>query len=292
MISNFLNELAKLLNQGWVGALIGLFSLLLAVYLYRLSQVFPRLAVQMSNTRLIGGRHAELPNNVTIYYQRDLSQPTKTEVSQLTKTTIVLWNAGKTTFRENDIVSGDPLRFEFESNSQILDSKITLVTRDANLFAIHEDSTKSYVAICKFDFLDPQDGVRIEILHTSDERPTMYGTIRGLPQGCTDWGSLPIRGKQLNSRNGKSKLLLKILGISNFVYFFAIIFSVSMIAVGLFPDLFLTLLPRLGRVSQTEPLLQQGKVNWTLVSFGIVYAILPVLLLWFERRRFPKRLAE
>jgi hypothetical protein len=289
MNSDFLKELVKFLNQGWVGALIGSFSLLLAVYLFRVSQVFPRLAFQMSTTRLIGGRHAELPNNVTIYYQKDLSQSTKTEVSQLAKTTIVLWNAGKTIFRDNDIVSGDPLRFEFDLNAQILEAKVILMTRNSNLFTIYEDPENPCIAICGFDFLDPQDGVRIEILHTSDERPMIYGTIRGLPQGFTDWGSLPGRDRKLVRRNVPSRLIIAIVRSSSFIFPLIIIFSIFMIFVGLFPDLFIVLFPRL---TQSEPALIPGKVSWQLVSFGILYGIPSVLFLWTERRRFPKRLAE
>ncbi|MDJ0800828.1 MAG: hypothetical protein QNJ51_29135 [Calothrix sp. MO_167.B12] len=290
MSSISLSTVTKFFNQGWVGALIGLFSLLLAVYLFRRSQVFPRLSVQMSNTRLIGGRYAELPTNVSIYYQKDLSQPTKTEVSQLSKTTIVIWNSGKTTFRSSDIVNTDPLRFQFDSKSEILDLKVTLKTRDSNSFVVHEDIQETHIAICEFDFLDPQDGVRIEVLHTSDDCPTIYGTIRGLPQGVTDWGALPRKDRIKSMRNNRINKLLK---YENFVYFSMIVVSILVITANLFPDLFIFILPSLGRkISNTEPLLVPGRVKWEGIFLGLLYGIPPSLLLWYERRRFPKKLDD
>jgi hypothetical protein len=292
MTSNFLNELATFLNQGWVGALIGLFSLLLALYLFRSSQIFPRLAIQMNNTRLMGGRDAELTDNVTIYYQKDLSQSTKTEVSQLTKTTIVIWNAGKTTFRGKDIVSSDLFRFEFEPNSQILDSKITQMTRVSNLFTINEDSLESHIAICAFDFLDPQDGVRIEILHTSDDRPIIYGTIRGLPQGLTNWGSLPGRDRRIISITSRSGRKIPIKTSSFMIALSILITSIGLVVSGLFPDLFIFLVPSLGKITQQEALLVSGNVKWPYILTGVLYGVTASFFLLSERRRFPKDLAE
>jgi hypothetical protein len=43
----------------------------------------------------------------------------------------------------------------------------------------------------QFDFLDPGDGAVIELLHTSASRwPSAAGTIRGIPQGPVDQGTL------------------------------------------------------------------------------------------------------
>jgi hypothetical protein len=63
-----------LLNQGWVGSVIGLLGLIVGVaglYLYFKSKIGPRLACQMRSLRLIAKEEQELPSDVQILvYQR------------------------------------------------------------------------------------------------------------------------------------------------------------------------------------------------------------------------------
>lgn len=115
-------------------------------------------------------------------------------VDRLTKTQIMLWNSGNQIVRGEDIVAADPLRFQFSEDAVVLDSKIIRYTREAIKVSTTNDSQRPNCAFLTFDYLDPQDGAIIEILHTARERsPQILGTIRGVPKGVIDWGRIPIQ---------------------------------------------------------------------------------------------------
>jgi hypothetical protein len=293
MVFGFLDKLFTFLNKGYVGALISTFGVVLSVYFYYKTKVISRLAFQGISTRLIGGKEAELPDNVSVYYQKNPSLH-KTQVPRLSKTTIVLWNAGKTTFRGEDIVPTDRLRIEFESTSQVLFPKVILKTRDVNGFTLSECSSDPHIVYFSFDFLDPGDGVRIQILHTSNNNPKIFGTIRGLPKGLTNLGSLYDTERKQKSRKGMinsffGKLPMDI--IDPFILAFLLL-SIFFITSGIFPDLYITLWPSLGKASQPETFLVPGKFNWRVIFGGIVLFILPGFYLWNVWRRFPQKLSE
>ena len=167
-------------NLGWVGSIIGLLSLTIGavgIILYIKSRIGPRPACQMSSIRLIGKEEQSLPEDIKIVFQGK-------EVPRLTITRLWIWNSGKETIYGDRIVEDDPLRCEFESDTQILQMNIVKPTRAVNKFTVTLQPRKQNEALLTFDFLDPNDGAFIEILHTCKKRyPKVTGTIRGIPKG-------------------------------------------------------------------------------------------------------------
>jgi hypothetical protein len=112
-------------------------------------------------------------------------------VDRLTRSDIIFWNSGKQTLYGSDIVADDAVRCELSPDALALEVRIIKCTRDANKFTARIDDNSQNRVILSFDYLDPQDGAVIELLHTDSVRdPCVKGTIRGVPKGMSDRGRL------------------------------------------------------------------------------------------------------
>jgi len=241
-------ELIEFLSQGWVGSLIGIVGLLIGiisiVIAYRVSRIGPRPVFQYRSINLIEKEKQALPSDVEIFFRGK-------KVSRLTKTYIIFWNSGKSTLYGKDIVDDDPLRFSFGKDAEVLRARIPKITKKMNKFEARINPMSPNEVIINFDYLDPNDGAVIEILHTSIQRtPECKGTIRGVPKGILNWGRLPY----------------------------------DVLPYGRYPPLtrritFLMVFIILAWFLNCE---------WVLVIFGLFYFSAP---LWIYRKRYPKSLS-
>jgi hypothetical protein len=271
--------MSALANQDWIGWTIGLIAVVLAVIFYFKSKATTRLAYQRSGRHLVGGRGADLPDDVSIYYKG-------TVVPLLSSSEIVFWNAGTSTVRGSDIVEVDPLRITLDENTRILRILITMVTRKVNLFAVTVDPDKGSEALCSFDYLDPGDGVRIEMLHTSETRhPIMRGTIRGLPGGVSEWGQIRSPSAERIPFWGKSLRVPRLwfqYVMTYGAFLFIILTAVARAIQSYLPKLAFWL-PK-HEISRSDQL--AGSV------VAAIYLITGAFPLWTKRRRFPKALSQ
>ena len=245
-------ELIEFLSQGWVGSLIGIIGIVIGYILYRASLIGPRPVFQYRSLNLIEKEKQALPSDVEIFFRGK-------KVSRLTKTYIIFWNSGKSTLYGKDIVDDDPLRFSFGKDAEILRARIPKITKKMNKFEARINPKSPNEVIINFDYLDPNDGAVIEILHTSIQRtPECKGTIRGVPKGILNWGRLPydvlLYEKYLPLR--RPMLRKTFLSVASII-----------IIVGF-----------LNR-------------EWELVILGLFYLIFPLAQLWIYRRRYPKSLS-
>lgn len=255
----------KLLNQGWVGSLMGLIGGLAISYVFfRISQIGQRPTFQFQSRRLIGKQEQELPDEVEIIYNK---QP----VSRLTLSRIAFWNSGNATIDGNNITDADPLRLEVEDGC-ILKVHVIKATRVVNNFTVNHNDWPTK-ALLRFDFLDPTDGVVLEILHTSKKRtPKLLGTIRGVPKGIVSWGDFSETiFSFMPSR--KIKSFKKIPQMALFV-------GMLIIAIAMFPEKLLNAFYAHHQIS----------IRFCIFFTGIIYLSLPLTFYWFRRRRFPKSL--
>lgn len=240
-----------------MGLLVGLVGLLL----YLKSRAKSLLAYQQWAVHLVGGSKPALPGEVEITYQG-------IKVPRLTRTTIVLWNAGTVTIRGSEAVAADPLRLVFALNTQVLRVRIVDVTRPMIGFQGSVNPAAASEVLLAFDYLDPRDGASIEILHTGDQRyPHVMGTIIGLPKGLRDWGRiLP---------DTPSFVGLPLRRIFRVMLWVGIFLGVGFSAFGLLPIM----------ATGTIPM-------WAGVLFGAVYAGIFAVWLSITRRRFPRRVSS
>ncbi|MGE0280006.1 MAG: hypothetical protein AB7P20_05255 [Rhizobiaceae bacterium] len=213
-------KILDILNKGWVGALIGLFGVLIAIYqTYR--RKIPGIAYQASGQRII--RHPRtLKRRVQVKFD-------DVEITDLSSTQILIWNSGSTSIRREDIVGKDRITIEFSESTRVFEATIAAVTRKENGFELKADFQSPSKVIADFEFLDPADGVALRILHsgTFDKIPKIRGTVVGakeiLYRGAFDLST------QLRISARKPKFLLR---VAMFIYSY--LFSILLLIVGAF----------------------------------------------------------
>lgn len=268
-------------NQGWVGSIIGIVGIILGgigIFSYKISRSIAKPSYQKSSLRLLGRNDDNLPKDVTVLFKGK-------EVDRLTKSTLILWNNGTEVLNGEDIISSDPLRISFKDGANILGYKILKKTKVVNDFQLEMKEESPHNLYFKYSYLDPNDGVSIEVLHDSKERyPELNGTIKGLPKGFEDLGR--VYTNNVPNRIVKSKSPIAIIfGHRKLVFLLATLIGIGMVIFGLLPQEMRDLLLTEG--GETKPKIDQ---SYFFIVLGVVYAAMPASVLWLRRKRYPKLL--
>jgi hypothetical protein len=188
-----MSYITDVLNAGWVGSVLGLCGIALAIVFYLRSKVRPRISYQTNNVRLIGGAGA-LPSEIEVRYRGK-------KIMHLARTTCVFWNSGNTTIDAASIVEEDPFRIRVV-DGEILSVDVIAVSRSVIAITSEIPDMRPEFALIGFKFLDPGDGAVVALLHTSQEEWSFIeGTIKGLPEGYSYRGTLiptALEPKQIN----------------------------------------------------------------------------------------------
>lgn len=89
-------------------------------------------------------------------------------VDNIVITKYALWNSGNTTIEACDILNEKPLKISStDKNTTILDIKIISESDVTNKFRIAD--IKENCAEISFDFINPKDGIVIQVIHTGEE---------------------------------------------------------------------------------------------------------------------------
>jgi tetratricopeptide (TPR) repeat protein len=104
----------------------------------------------------------------------------KNKINSLTVTHIAFWNAGRETINRADIVSRDPLRLIFKETGEFIEAVIAFQNNESNNFQYEISEDKSIVYIT-FDYIDKNDGLILQVLHTniSPYNVDLTGKIKG-----------------------------------------------------------------------------------------------------------------
>lgn len=100
-------------------------------------------------------------------------------ISTISRTYIAVWNARGDTIRNTDILETDPLRIVVGEGDDILRSRIISTSRVQCGASLQESLLDSRTLEVTFDFLDPKDGMVIEVLHHGEASAELVGTLRG-----------------------------------------------------------------------------------------------------------------
>ncbi len=269
-----MGTIIDLISKPWLGTILGVLGLAAAVLFYLRSRKVSRLAFQHDVITLVGASGAAFPDEVEIRFSGDI-------VPRVTADRIVLWNDGNTTLGASQIVESDPLRAELKEDSSLLKVSALKCSREVNGCSVGRCKDSQRIADIHFDFLDPGDGIAFEILHSGSPRDLdILGTLRGMPSGIKNYG----RARWFTDRRTKRlPFPFSWLGF-RFPFFLVIVVGFLMAAYGLFKPQVISVFPSLAKSSQPS---DPTKPNWTLVLSGILYAAMPLVLLWFRRRRYP-----
>lgn len=269
-----------ILNQGWFGSLLGFLGLIvgfIGIILYRSSRIGARPICQMKTLRLIGKGDQELPEEVKILYKGD-------EVPRLSLTHVYFWNSGKASISGEEMVEDDPLRFTFDGSDEILKADIATSSRDVNKFSIAVPPVSKNEARVAFDFIDPNDGVRIDLFHTSSHRfPRISGTFRGIPKGIIDL--------TVSAKPSFDLALSRMLRRRNLI--FGVIFGVGLltILISLLPsELLLNVKGFLDSKPEKDPMRELTSLRIVLATTGILYTLMPTIVFLIRRKKYPSSL--
>ncbi|MXZ10258.1 MAG: hypothetical protein F4Y79_12540 [Gemmatimonadetes bacterium] len=267
-------EIFNFFNQGWVGSLIGIVGLIIGWFLYKKNRRIAKPSFQKSSLRLLGGNEDNLPREVTILFKGE-------EVDRLTKTTLILWNNGTEVLDGEKIVGKDPIKISFNEGDSILSYKILQKTKEVNDFSVSRDEDNSHQLLIEFSYLDPSDGISLELLHDSKKRyPKVQGSIMGLPKGFEDLGIVYTDNITPFNRTP----LAIVLRNRKMVYWIAIGLGLGMVVIGLLPQEFRGFFS----IDSSEEM--RPRASLVMICLGLLYTAMPVLLLWVRRKKYPRSL--
>lgn len=172
-----------LLNQNWLGVLIGIAGIVIGVVtayvFYRKSKLTARIATKQLFVPIFDDSSL-LPSDLKLIFRGK-------EIQNLSLCMVAIWNSGNTTIDGDRITTIDPLRIVTPRGSQILDVEILKFTDKVNTFMLSSRGSDYPNEVrCAFDFLEPNDGVTIKILYNGGGKPAVIGTIKGMPEGIWD----------------------------------------------------------------------------------------------------------
>jgi len=176
------------------------------------------------------------------------------------------------------------LRVELKEGSSLLKVSVLKCSREVSSCSVGRRKDSQRIADIHFDFLDPGDGIAFEILHSGSRRDLdILGTLRGMPSGIKNYG----RTRWFTDRRTKQlPFPFSWLGF-RFPLFLVIVIGFVTVAYGLFRPQVISVFPSLVKASQPSDL---TKPNWAIALAGMLYAAMPLALLWFRRRRYPASL--
>lgn len=268
-----------ILGKGWVGSILGLLGIALAIWFYFKSIKAPKATVQIEASRMVGwGNDDDLPGGVDVTFHG-------VKVPRISRVLIRLWNAGSATLESNSIPVGEPLRVELPSkDSQILTSILLKQSRQANNFTVQVSPESARVLLINFDYFDPGEGALIGILHTdSESTPTFKGVVKGQRIAIVDSGRKrhTILRKILKKPVNKTR-----------------VFEITFLSVGIAFLASAVLLPNevvalvMHFDTGQDPEVRAVRDRFLFAAIGGSYILLAASGLWSKRRRFPKNLEK
>jgi hypothetical protein len=260
-MQNFLDAL----SPGWIGTLIGIIGLIIALATYLLTRKRTILSYGTQGISLIGTSDAKLSGDLTVQYKG-------IDVPRLTKSIIVFWNEGENTINSDDIVPTDLLYIDVGKNSKILSISTAKSSRLVTQIECQNDVNDNSKARLNFEFLDPQDGGVIEVLHTGENKIIkLSGTIKGLPSGIKNHG-------MIISMLPSVKLPYLNANINIFGFIFILIGTLVILA-NFYPN-----------VADIDTKISSFFPKFSYVTKGFFIIIFGIFITWFFRRRYPKAL--
>jgi len=267
------------LNLSWVGVVITLITFIIAIalalFLYFKAKQTKGLSYYISNNLLIDRANTENPDQIEIFFLG-------TKVDKLYKTLIYIWNSGNQIIKKNELNTKDPFRLEIENNKEILSIKIIKSTREVIDFNIYSEKYTNFHKV-NFDYLDPNDGAVIEVLHN--------GSIDDLKLKGTVMGISKIKNMESNKESNKENFFIKTVNesfifnsilISNAPRAFGILIFLIGCSMAFFAG-YLYLNPETKIVTQ----ISDGK---SVLMGSLIYIVFGLIVILFNKRQYPKNL--
>ena len=136
--------------------------------------------------------------------------------------------------------------------------------------------------IVTYDYLNPNDGVIIQVLHDAKQRePTVVGTAKGLSEGPRGLGTVVHYDLDIPRRRRRRRFLLRfMLVVGLLCVLLGGLQAMSLIV----PDINPSLADAIWLFAEEKELFAAVLI----IVSGLVYLSLPLYEFWTNRRRYPK----
>ena len=193
----------SLSRDAWIGIAFAVLGIIVSVILFVLAKQKKALHWCYHGTLLLGTANSELPEGITVMYKGQ-------SIPRLTRTRVWIWNPTDKTIHDADLEPSDPLRINFDSDGQILAATVLTSHRPVTNFRAVPHPISAIDVPISFKFLDRHDGAVIEVLHTGiDIKPSLLGTVRGIPKGAKYRGTVTKSLAESASHSRKKRRLLR-----------------------------------------------------------------------------------
>jgi hypothetical protein len=150
-----ISEIIKWFGSGYFGSALGVIGILAGLATFYASRKRKILAYSYKQKAIIKDFKNEI-NGLEIKYNENL-------IEDLTSTNIGIWNKGRDPIKRGDIAPKAPIEIQFKENI-IGDPTVLFIKTMENQINL---SKKGKKIVVDFDFLDFEDGITIQVFHTS-----------------------------------------------------------------------------------------------------------------------------
>jgi hypothetical protein len=153
------------------GFAVGVVGLAVAIVIYALSRRYKRIWYDVRSFALVERERSTVPGLEVTFEKKP--------VDALTISKACFWNSGNEALRYGDFAPTQPLLIKVGNKVQILEASIVQTSSKNCRCEIERAGRNSYAI--KFDFLDPSDGLVVQIAHTgmASEDVNVTGHIVG-----------------------------------------------------------------------------------------------------------------
>jgi hypothetical protein len=190
------------------GFAVGVVGLAIAILIYALSRRYKRIWYDIRSFALVERERSTVPGLQVTFEKKP--------VDALTISKACIWNSGNEALRHGDFAPTQPLLIEVGNKAQILEASIVQTSSKSCQCEIERAGGNSYAI--KFDFLDPSDGLVVQVAHTgtASEDVNVTGHIVGggkISRPRPLEILRPIKSVLPKSRSRKRVLAIWILGL-------------------------------------------------------------------------------
>lgn len=203
-----------------VSVIIAVGGLVAAYVFYRRSRRMKRLVYAVSSRILIEDYVSKLPG-LSVTFEGKIAQ-------SVVVTKLAMWNKGTETIDHSDLAPADPLRVDINRKVQLL--SYSRIHQSSEAVELELSQRDPQTLLIGFAFLDPNQGVIIQLVHTGanhdSDTVAIHGTVRGLNE--------PIAESKLTPKAGPRQLIAELLLFGSGSAFFTIL-GLFVVLYGKFP---------------------------------------------------------
>lgn len=258
-----------MLKEAWFGTIVGIAGLLIGIIsllLYLKSMRKPIIGFYKRGYSIID-RKDIISHDIKIIFDGK-------NVSKLNRTSFYIWNPGDKVIKKEDIAHKDSLRIIWDENIEIYEINISKIN---NLACNPSISQNENMIDIDFEYLDHNDGFRIDILHNSTSSSfSMKGTIIGAKKSIKYMDKKIVNYFNIINRFFQS---------NKAIYFI-------IIPIGLFLLLLSIFAPQIPLIKQSSDEEGMLGLRLTFVVMGLTYLLLVPFRSYIGSSQYPDNLDD